>query len=391
MELVLGTTGFATPGGSETYLLTIAEQLQRLGHEVTIYAHELGAMSDLATARGLRVTASTDRLPDSCDAAVVQDAAVAYQLADRLPMAPQLFRAPSDLYDFQLPPNLPDLVGAVVVLSDRVEKRAKAAAPEHRVVRLRQPVDTERFRPNGPIARKPRRAVLLGNYLRGPRRERLLAALQANGIEAHQVGAPAASALEPERAIWTADIVVAKGRAVLEGMACGRAVYVYDEFGADGWVTAESYPQMEADNFAGQATDMTVESGGLREDLARYNAEMGLVNRDLAARNHGARYHADSLSMLLKELAPPATAPEPQLTELARLVRLQWQTAGRVLTLERAQADARTESIEMARRYDEVVAERDHLRAVTATRRHRAGMRAGQILDGVRDVVRRVR
>lgn len=43
MRLVLATDGFCHIGGSETYLLTLAEQLQRLGHDVVIHAVKTGA------------------------------------------------------------------------------------------------------------------------------------------------------------------------------------------------------------------------------------------------------------------------------------------------------------------------------------------------------------
>src|SRR5215208_8016791 len=55
MEIVLATNGLVGIGGSETYLLTVAEQLQRLGHEVTVHADEGGAMSEYMRSRGRRV------------------------------------------------------------------------------------------------------------------------------------------------------------------------------------------------------------------------------------------------------------------------------------------------------------------------------------------------
>ena len=114
MRITLATHGFAAPGGSETYLLTVAEQLQRLGHEPTILASDLGAMSEFAGERGIEVTSSPGALADGGDAMIVQDAILAYQLADRCPETPQVFRAASDMHDLQLPPALPGLVGAVV-------------------------------------------------------------------------------------------------------------------------------------------------------------------------------------------------------------------------------------------------------------------------------------
>ncbi|HEY8764351.1 MAG TPA: hypothetical protein VIM18_09175 [Solirubrobacteraceae bacterium] len=407
MELILGTSHFTAPGGSETYLLTVAEQLQRLGHAVMIFAFEVGEMAELARSRGLRVAGGFATLPERCDALLVQDGPVAYELAGRYPGTPQVFRATSDLYDVSLPPNLPGVTSVVVALSERVAMRMRAVASRPKVIRLRQPIDTERFQSPSPPAQTPRRALLLGNYLGGARRAMIVAALAANGIEAHQVGRGSRTAIAPDRQIWDADIVIGKGRAALEGMAGGRAVYVYDEFGSDGWVTAESYPSMEEDNFAGLATPLTPDAPALQADLSRYRAEMGIVNRDLAVREHGARAHACALSEIFSRLADAAPAPDAPLAEMARLVRAQWRTEARAGELERIQAatsaqlatlqeaHAKLQAEHAKRNTDYAILEAEKaeltrrcesLAELTATRRHRAGLRAGSWLDAVRRI-----
>src|SRR5947209_7303209 len=103
MNIVLATHGFVCPGGSETYALTVAEQLQRLGHEVTILVGETGPMTAFALERGHKVVSELSALNGACDAIIAQDAILAYRLAERYPGTPQLFRAASDLHDMQLP------------------------------------------------------------------------------------------------------------------------------------------------------------------------------------------------------------------------------------------------------------------------------------------------
>src|SRR5262249_20302457 len=130
----------------------------------------------------------------------------------------------------------------------------------------------------------------------------------------------------PEIEINDCDIVVGRSRVILEAMACGRAAYVYDYRGGDGWVTPENYEVLEADNFDGQAIPRPLDSEELRADLDAYTTEMGPVNRDLVVRNHGASQHAQELVDIFRRLEPrsePASAP---LDELARLTRVQWQT-----------------------------------------------------------------
>src|SRR4051794_22087962 len=188
-------------GGSESYLLTVAEQLERLGHEGVLHANELGDMADLASRRGLAVAGAPGALPESCDAVVVQDGVMSYALAERYPNAPQLFRAASHIHDLQLPPQLPGVVGVVAALSDLVADRIRALAVAPEIVRLRHPVDTERFAPLEALPERPRRALLLGNYLRGRRKDLLVSVFSDAGIDCRVAGMHAGAVLSPEDAI----------------------------------------------------------------------------------------------------------------------------------------------------------------------------------------------
>ena len=78
MNITLATHGFAFPGGSESYVLTVAEQLQRLGHEVVFLVAETGPMSEFAIERGHSVTCDPSALEGRCDAIIVQDSILAY-------------------------------------------------------------------------------------------------------------------------------------------------------------------------------------------------------------------------------------------------------------------------------------------------------------------------
>jgi hypothetical protein len=398
VNIALATHGFASPGGSESYVLTVAEQLERLGHGVVIYAVETGAMSEFATERRLAVVSEPDELDGRCDAIIVQDSVVAYRLAEHYPHTPQLFRAASDLYDLQLPPALPGLVGGVVVCSERVWARIAALAAGHRVHRLRQPIDTERFVPAGALADSPRIALLLGNYLRGDRLTAITSALEAHGLEVRSAGRRGQPTCSPERAIWDADIVVAKGRAALEGMACGKAVFVYDQFGGDGWVTTDSYAAMEADNFAGVSGPPIATSTQLAAELDGYSTTMGTINRELALSHHGARAHAHELCALLDGLDAPADLRQAPLLELSRLAGVQWRTELRALSLEEASRAAhgeaqranverdalRSEHARLVADNRELADELDRMRALCATRRVRTGLGLGALADAAR-------
>jgi hypothetical protein len=149
------------------------------------------------------------------------------------------------------------------------------------------------------------------------------------GVEWQQLGRRGEVVADPAAALAEADIVVGYGRSILEGMAAGCAAYVY-EFDDDGWVTRETYSEMEANGFAGTAFERTVDLERLVGDLQGYDPAMGVTNRELAGRHHSAFAHATELAALLGGLAPRRT-PADTRSETARLVRLQWEAHMRAM------------------------------------------------------------
>ena len=200
----------------------------------------------------------------------------------------------------------------------------------------------------------------------------LAAACDELGLELAVRGALTEPADDPAALMLEADIVVGYGRCIVEAMACGRAAYVWDHMGGDGWVTAASYPVLEADGFGGRATGAGVDAARLVADLAAYDPEMGIVNRDIAIREHGPRQHAQALMGLLREAGAPAGGLPP-LAELARLARVAWDLERRAMGLSR-----RVEG-EVAARREEVEAHRARSEALAAelrqARRRRGGRR----------------
>ncbi|HEU5142529.1 MAG TPA: hypothetical protein VFU04_05165 [Solirubrobacterales bacterium] len=323
-------------GGSESYLLTVAEQLDRLGHEVSIYAAERGLGTEVALDRGLGLIGEAE-LDDDFDAALVQDAGVSLQIAAHCPGVPQLFVAHSGMFDLQAPPQLPGIVGAIVVLNDRIADRMRSFATGVDVVRLRQPIDTQRFTPRGSLPEVPRRALLLSNNPNADRLTLLQSACENVGIELERVGGAAGQTVDPRPQLAAADVVIGYGRSILEAMACGRAAYVYDWKGGDGWVTADSYPGIEAEGFAGCSDEMP-DVERLTDDLHRYSASMGPVNHDLIYAHHRANLHAQELVKLARGLGEAPERPRAPLQEMARLVRLEWRARGELQAMARESA-----------------------------------------------------
>jgi len=322
MRIVIATQSLAGLGGSESYAITVADQLQRLGHCVWLFALDLGQSSEAAKALGLPVTDSSNALPDEVDALIVQDGTVACEMAARYPLTPQLFVAHSDIFDLQLPPQVEGLLAAVVTLYERVDKRIRAMALELPVIQLHQPIDVERFKPLSPIRGLPRVALALSYYINDTRLDLLSEACAKAGIELRTNSIRGDKpTTTPELVYNEADIVFGKARVVLEAMACGRAVYVFDHNGSDGWVTPENAARLAADNFGGQDEFRPLDAAAIAAELTSYDRLMGTNNRDFVVANHAASAHAAELVGVLRSLAPRRQTIDAPLNELARMVR----------------------------------------------------------------------
>lgn len=356
-------------GGTETYVFTVAEHLDRLGHEAVIYSPEPGRGVEVARERGLRMIAA-EELGEGFDVALVQDAAVAYEVAERCPGVPSLFVAHSEIFEPQSPPQLPGTVDLAVALNDRVAQRLLGFAAEHEVVRLRQPIDTERFLAVGPLPEAPRRALLLSNNIVADRQAMLEKACREVGLDLSRMGGVERQTEDPRQALAEADIVIGYGRGILEAMACGRAAFIYDWAGGQGWVTADSYPAVEADGFGGRA-EPVFDTEGLAAALARYDCSMGAVNHDLVMANHRANVHVQELVELFGRLAPGAQRPEDPLADMARLVRLEWRARAEVHGFRVENGRLHTELHEMGAELESAREEKERIERQAAATVHR--------------------
>jgi len=211
---------------------------------------------------------------------------------------------------------------------------------------------------------------MLGDHLRDAPREALARVCRQTGLRWRQIGQPANVLSDPSSAIDEADVVIGQGRAVLDAMARGRAVWVYGPTSADGWVTAESYPALEADGFRGRATDAVLDAEAFRRDLQAYTAAMGPENRGIVALNHSAQDHAVDLVDALDADAgaPPVDVP---LREIARLVRTQFDAQSRVDGVTRELAEAHARLSEMQEQLVAANRERAELQKANAELEHR--------------------
>lgn len=365
-------------------MVTVAHQLDRLGHDVTLFADELGPFADELAEAGYDVVRGPEELPAECDAVLANDRVSAGLLAERYRGVRLVYCIHGGEMDVALPPLADGCISAIVAPSERFAAYARALAVDVPVVRLTQPIDTDRFAMSAPPRQPPQTALLLGSYLHGGRRDALVEVWTEAGIDCVQVGHPTGAVFDVRADLASADIVVAKGRAALEGMACGKAVYVFDAYGGDGWVTGDSYARFEADNFSGQASARPVDRRRLRSHLDSYDPDMGWINRELVITHHHATHHAVKLVEVLRGPAADGRDPTTSTAAMARMARMGWRVSGRARALEHELGIIRADRDSWQARAARAEGDLESLRAQIDTRRVRAGLAIGRLLDRLR-------
>jgi hypothetical protein len=293
-------------------------------------------------------------------------------------------------FALQTPPQLKDVCQAVIVMNDRLRRRIEQLAWHPSVVRLRQPIDLHRFcfRALNLEQRRPPRVLWLNNYGANTRQRMVERACQTVGIELRNVGQTATPTATPEHEIAKAEIVISLGRGVLEAMASGRAAYVFGAVGGDGWVTANSYQQLERDGFSGRAFASAIDLERLVSDLSSWSEEMGEVGRDLAYRYHDAGEHAADVIELIEQLDAPNAPPPSAAGEFARLLRLEWDREGQARSAAsetaRLRADAGVLRDQAAATEAKATELERALAELRATRRYRVACRIARPIDRLR-------
>lgn len=327
LRLLLGTNHLFGYTGSELTALTLARQLQSLGQRVTVWARHVHPAFAARAAAGLTVVERLDGLDLAAfDAAYVQHLLGALELRHRAPRLP-LLHAHLGVLPFLEQPAFLDLgVHRHLAISEEVRDNLIArGVPPARIAFLRNVVDSERFRPLGPPAEPPRRALLY-SYKAGAERAELIAkACATRGLSCDWIGRRPGEVDQAELPgrLAGADLVFALGRGAIEAMMCGRVPFVFDCHGGDGAVTPENIDAIARCNFSGRLHRREYDQAALAGELAAVRVADGAALRALACERFDARRGAARLLGMLAQAAVAARerAPAPAPAALGPVVQ----------------------------------------------------------------------
>ena len=248
MRIILTNNHLAQFGGTESWTLTMTRELIRQGHDVGVFTHHKGVVSNL-------LKDHLDDYPQDYDLALINHNSCRHIKAKK-----RIFTSHGWVPELEHPPAGFD---EYVAVSENVSKKWDIP------LIIKNPVDTELYKPAEPIGETPLRRLAITSH-----------PLNMNCFYPTRV-----EETMPEL-MKKADLVITAGRGVLEAMSTARNVVVYDKRPGLG-MCADGYLQLPiTGNVGGEYKLKTI---NLDVEIAKYKQEHGERNRDYILEHHDVK------------------------------------------------------------------------------------------------------
>lgn len=287
MRILITNHQLESYAGSELYTYDISRELKRRCHTVVVYSPFLGKIASRFLEAGIEVLDDISKLEgEKFDVIHAHHNITAIQARSVFPETPMVFTSHGVLPRLEQPPSIELGIAKFVAVSEEVKANLlRYNIEEEGIVIIRNFVDLARFKPSREIRNTLQNVMVLSNRLDGVGRT-----LVQNVCDKLNLSLTFAGYQNP---VWNvvdlineADLVLGIGRSALEGMACARAVLLFDYLGGDGMVTKENYRELRKCNFSGRRYQVRYSEQDLICHIAKYSEAMGETNRQLILANH---------------------------------------------------------------------------------------------------------
>lgn len=257
MKILLGNNTLSILAGSETATFTLAVELKRLGHEVSAFSFNLGAVSNKLKEVGVEVFDNLDGKRDDFDVIITNHINIANYIKSKVPTTPMIFTVHGIIGYPEEPPLYAD---HFVAVSEEVKDLMKEKHGIDCEI-IRNAIDLDRFKETKP--RNPKvKDILLSSSYYGQNStifKSIFDACAVMNATVHCTGKDFKWLWKMEEVYNKADLVITLGRGCLEAMACNRPAIVIGHWGknqdlsSDGVVTEESIKKIRECNFSSRA------------------------------------------------------------------------------------------------------------------------------------------
>ena len=265
--------------GAETHTYTLARELIRLGHDVSIFCFLKGVMWEKMKNTG--ATLLEDIVEDKYDLAIMNGN----------PCMPKAPKSAMKIFisNGVIPPQEQPVPGAdkYVAISEEVSNNLETRG--YSSVIIRNGIDCERFKSTRPVNKKLKNVLLISNKQTpvSPEFKKINEACKKLKLNLTVLSTNfGTSQWNVEEFINLNDLVISLGRGVYEAMACQKNALVLDYQGNDGMITNKSYFEIRKNNCSGRRYRGSISVNTLIDEFKKYDPEQGKMNRQLILKDH---------------------------------------------------------------------------------------------------------
>jgi len=275
LRVLMTNSIMANWSGSELYIRDVAIELIKRGHVPGIYSPRLGKLAKEIRAKSISVVNDLNSIGAAPDLIHGQHHLETMTALLYFPDVPAVFFCHGWLPWKEIPPIHPRIVQYVTV-SDTVRDWliSEHGIQKEKITTILNFVDLARFRPRSALPPSPKRGLVFSNQASesnyvGIVRE----ACNRSGISVDVIGyANGNPSFHPEALLGNYDIIFARGRAALEGLAVGAAVICCDLEGAGPMVTTKNLEWLRRKNLGIKILDRLITVDNLSREIQQYNA-----------------------------------------------------------------------------------------------------------------------
>lgn len=277
MKILLATRSLSELGGSEVWTATMAKALRKLDHDVTVACRGVNnLLPDFPEVR-------LERPRGNYDLGLFNHMSMLNKkgLRERCEMVIQTCHGiiPGE----EQPHPAADIH---VTVSEEVRDAISGKPGVTQTYTIRNPIDTNLFRPTTPLNDTPKRVLYISNN--GDRRfgDIVEQGVEQAGAELVKLGRTYGRTMNPQEVMNSVDLVISLGRGAYEAMACGRPVVVADVRGGDGYLHPDFVWEWRKNNLSGRYNKYTVDADWLAGEILKYQPHHGKMLRGYVKSEH---------------------------------------------------------------------------------------------------------
>ncbi len=308
MKILITTHHLVNYSGTELVTYDTAKGMKKRGHQVFVHSAFLGRIAEEIRKLDVPVANSLDDFSENQFDIIHAHHNITSILARaKFPETPLVMWAHGILPFLEQPPSIDINIQAYIAISEEVSKNLVKKGVDPSIIKiLMNAADQERFFPRSEINESLKNVLVICHYHVNDELLKVIKDVCSQlGVNLVVVGDKKRQIWSMEDTINNVDLVITTGRGIIEAMSCGRAALVLnmyrDAWFGDGIINKDNYKQMIKTSFSGRVFNHEFGADFLRDQLLKYDKNMGKTNRQIVLESMTLDDKLDQLELIYEE------------------------------------------------------------------------------------------